>query len=187
MRDGDQFWLEYEVGPHVLGIGNEPFMKPSGDGAQLVLEVGDFEEAITHLQAKGVTFAMEPSELPNCRAAIIIDLDGNRLGIHKRKQVAIGSAIERLTVRQIHSEVPAQVVFEAVRHRERGTGRAAERTRGRDGLARRSRDVEDAKLGRTQEPFDLRSDVGTPLTGEVRRGIVLFSDENPRIQQHVHR
>jgi predicted enzyme related to lactoylglutathione lyase len=84
MRDGDQFWIEYEVGPHVLGIGNEPFMKPSADGAQLVLEVEDFDEAITHLRSKGVDFAMEPFAMPSCRAAIIIDPDGNRLGIHKR-------------------------------------------------------------------------------------------------------
>ena len=28
----DQFWVEYEVGPHTLGIGNEPFLKASGDG-----------------------------------------------------------------------------------------------------------------------------------------------------------
>jgi predicted enzyme related to lactoylglutathione lyase len=83
-RDGDQFWIEYEVGPHVLGIGNESFMKPSGDGAQLVLEVEDFDEAITHLRVKGVSFAMEPFAMPSCRAAIIIDPDGNRLGIHKR-------------------------------------------------------------------------------------------------------
>ena len=34
-----QFWIEYEVGPHTLGIGNEPFMQPSPHGAQLVLEV----------------------------------------------------------------------------------------------------------------------------------------------------
>ena len=84
MRDGDQFWIEFEVGPHVLGIGNEPFMKPSADGAQLVLEVEDFDESIAHLRSKGVAFAMEPFAMPSCRAAIIIDPDGNRLGIHKR-------------------------------------------------------------------------------------------------------
>ena len=86
MRDGDQFWIEYEVGPHTLGIGNEPFMKSSSDGAQLVLEVDDFDESIEHLRSKGVAFAMEPFAMPSCRAAIIIDPDGNRLGIHKRNR-----------------------------------------------------------------------------------------------------
>ena len=34
---GDQFWIEYELGPHTLVLGNEPFLKPSGDGPHLVL------------------------------------------------------------------------------------------------------------------------------------------------------
>jgi len=84
IMDGADFWIEYEVGPHTLGIGNEPFMNPSTDGAQLVLEVADFDEAVAHLKHNGVTFAHEPWEMPKCRAAIIIDPDGNRIGIHKR-------------------------------------------------------------------------------------------------------
>jgi predicted enzyme related to lactoylglutathione lyase len=84
MREGDQFWIEYEIGPHTLGIGNEPFMKPSADGAQLVLEVDDFDTAVTHLRARGVPFAVDPFDLPACRAAVIVDPDGNRLGIHRR-------------------------------------------------------------------------------------------------------
>lgn len=84
-QDGDQFWVEYEVGPHTLGIGNEPFMKPSPDGPQLVLEVADFDEAVAHLKKHGVPFAVEPFELPGCRAAVVEDPDGNRIGIHKRK------------------------------------------------------------------------------------------------------
>lgn len=31
----DGFWVEYEIGPHTLAIGKEPFLKPSGDGPQL--------------------------------------------------------------------------------------------------------------------------------------------------------
>jgi predicted enzyme related to lactoylglutathione lyase len=81
----DGFWVEYEVGPHTLAIGKEPFLNPSGDGAQLVLEVDDFDQTITHLRRHNVPFAHEPFELPGCRAAIILDPDGNKLGIHKRK------------------------------------------------------------------------------------------------------
>ncbi len=83
-QDG-QFWVEYEIGPHTLGIGNEPFLKPSGDGPQLVLEVDDFDETIEHLRRHQVPFALEPFEMPGCRGAIVMDPDGNRLGIHKRK------------------------------------------------------------------------------------------------------
>lgn len=83
--NGDQFWVEYEIGPHTLGIGNEPFLKPSGDGPHLVLEVDDFDATIAHLKRCGVPFAVEPFDLPGCRAAIVTDPDGNKLGIHKRK------------------------------------------------------------------------------------------------------
>jgi catechol 2,3-dioxygenase-like lactoylglutathione lyase family enzyme len=83
---GKGFWLEYEIGPHTLAIGNEPFLKPSGDGPHLVLEVDDFEQTVDHLRRQKVQFAVEPFDAPpGCRAAIILDPDGNKLGIHKRK------------------------------------------------------------------------------------------------------
>lgn len=86
MSGGEQFWVEYEIGPHTLGIGNEPFLKPSGDGPHLVLEVEDFDESIAHLKHHKVPFALEPfAAPPGCRAAIVTDPDGNKLGIHKRK------------------------------------------------------------------------------------------------------
>ncbi len=81
----DGFWVEYEIGPHTLAIGKEPFLKPSGDGPHLALEVDDFDEMIEHLRRHHVLFAMEPFDLPNCRAAIVLDPDGNKLGIHQRK------------------------------------------------------------------------------------------------------
>jgi catechol 2,3-dioxygenase-like lactoylglutathione lyase family enzyme len=82
---GDQFWIEYEVGPHTLGIGNEPFLKASADGPHLVLEVDEFNDTIEHLRRHHVPFAIEPFEMPSCRAAIVLDPDGNKLGIHKRR------------------------------------------------------------------------------------------------------
>lgn len=81
----DGFWLEYEIGPHTLAIGNEPFLKPSGDGPHVALEVDDFDKTIEHLRRHKVKFALEPVELPGCMAAIVVDPDGNKLGIHKRK------------------------------------------------------------------------------------------------------
>ena len=79
------FWLEYEIGPYTLAIGKEPFLKPSPDGPHVALEVDDFDETIERLRRHNVTFALEPVEAPTCRAAIVIDPDGNKLGIHKRK------------------------------------------------------------------------------------------------------
>jgi len=85
------FWVEYEIGPHTLAIGKEPFLKPSGDGPHLALEVEDFDRTIEHLRRHKVQFAHEPFDLPGCRAAIVIDPDGNKLGIHQRKRKLSGS------------------------------------------------------------------------------------------------
>lgn len=82
----DGFWIEYEIGPHTLAVGKEPFLKASGDGPHLALEVEDFEQTIEHLRLHRVPFAHEPFELPGCWAAIVLDPDGNKLGIHQRKQ-----------------------------------------------------------------------------------------------------
>ncbi|HEY5741177.1 MAG TPA: VOC family protein [Terrimicrobiaceae bacterium] len=84
LQNRDEFWIEYEVGPHTLGIGNEPFLKPSSVGPQLVLEVDDFDNTIEVLKHHKVQFQVEPFEMPSCKAAIILDPDGNALGIHKR-------------------------------------------------------------------------------------------------------
>jgi catechol 2,3-dioxygenase-like lactoylglutathione lyase family enzyme len=81
----DGFWVEYEIGPHTLAIGKEPFLKPSGDGPHLALEVEDFDQTVEHLRHHKVQFAHEPFDLPGCRAAIVVDPDGNKLGIHQRK------------------------------------------------------------------------------------------------------
>jgi catechol 2,3-dioxygenase-like lactoylglutathione lyase family enzyme len=77
--------VEYEIGPHTLAIGNRPFTKPSGDGPHLVLEMDDFERTVEHLRHHNVQFALDPFDAPGCRGAIVLDPDGNKLGIHKRK------------------------------------------------------------------------------------------------------
>jgi predicted enzyme related to lactoylglutathione lyase len=84
-HDGRQ-WVEYEVGPHVLGITNMAAeqWKPSADGPSVALEVENFDEAIAHLRAEGTRFVLEPFDSPVCRTAIISDPDGNSIAIHKR-------------------------------------------------------------------------------------------------------
>jgi predicted enzyme related to lactoylglutathione lyase len=84
-KDAEAKWFEYEVGPHTLGIGSSPMWKPSSDGPSLALEVEDLDESIAQLKAHGVKFHMEPFESPVCRAAVILDPDGNKICIHKRK------------------------------------------------------------------------------------------------------
>jgi len=85
--DSDRGMLEYEIGPHTLAIttawtdGKRPEV-PSGG---LVLEVEDFQEAIEHIKAEGIEFDLGPFEGPSCSIAVIVDPDGNKIGIHKRK------------------------------------------------------------------------------------------------------
>ena len=38
-----------------------------------------------HLRRHNVRFAHEPFDLPGCQAAIVLDPDGNKLGIHQRR------------------------------------------------------------------------------------------------------
>jgi len=78
-------WVEYEIGPHTIGIGSHPDWKPSEDGTSTGLEVEDFPAAIERLKTAGVRFSMEPIDTPVCHMAIIHDPDGNKLLIHKRK------------------------------------------------------------------------------------------------------
>lgn len=78
-------WIEYDIGPGTLAIGNvAPQWKPSPGGGCAGLEVQDFPSAIEQLKAAG--YRLEgPMETPGCHMAIVSDPDGNSLAIHKRK------------------------------------------------------------------------------------------------------
>ncbi len=79
-------WVEYDIGSCTVGIGcYGDVWKPSADGTCLALEVEDLELAIGDLKARGATFAVNLTNTPVCRLAIICDPDGNRIMIHQRK------------------------------------------------------------------------------------------------------
>ena len=84
-------WFEYEIGPHTLGIGQSPAMKPSSDGATLALEVDDFDAFIGRLRENEVQFVVDPKQFPACRMAMILDTEGNKLCIHKRNASPAGN------------------------------------------------------------------------------------------------
>ncbi|MBI3886148.1 MAG: VOC family protein [Opitutae bacterium] len=84
--DDEHGGVEYEVGGATLSITNRlGFFRPARDGGMAVLEVADFDAALAHLRAAGVTMVAEPFESPACRAAVFADPDGNSLGLHRRK------------------------------------------------------------------------------------------------------
>lgn len=78
--------IEYDIGPCTLaiGAGAENFAVGKG-GATVAIEVRDFKKAIAHLKAKKCTFLVKPTETPICSMAAIVDPDGNKILIHKRK------------------------------------------------------------------------------------------------------
>jgi len=79
------FWVEYEAGGCTLALGCHETMKPSSDGPSAALEVEDFDAALAHLKQHGVKFNGDPFDSPVCRGVMILDPDGNKLLIHKRK------------------------------------------------------------------------------------------------------
>lgn len=83
--DENTGWIEYDIGPGTLAIGNiAPDWKPAPGGGCAGLEVEDFPSAIEHLKAAGCHLE-GPMESPVCHMAIVSDPDGNSLAIHKRK------------------------------------------------------------------------------------------------------
>jgi catechol 2,3-dioxygenase-like lactoylglutathione lyase family enzyme len=86
---GDTGMVEYDIGPGTLAIGaGAPQFKPAAGGGVVALEVADFDAAVRHLRAHGVTFPAEPHETPVCHLVTIADPDGNLLLIHRRKPAA---------------------------------------------------------------------------------------------------
>lgn len=83
---GDTGFVEYDIGPGTLAIGNmAPDWKPSPGGGSVGLEVEDFDAAIARLRSSGCAFHLEPFATPVCHMAVVSDPDGNSITIHRRK------------------------------------------------------------------------------------------------------
>ena len=70
-----------------------PFEPPRGDqrgGATVMLAVDDLAAAVAELRGKGVPVLLEPAESPVCYLAMATDPDGNRVGLHQRKDGTAG-------------------------------------------------------------------------------------------------
>lgn len=83
---GGMGMVEYDIGTATFSIGcGAPLFKPSKEGGAVAFEVENFDAAIATLRKANTHFAMEPSETPVCRMAVVTDPDGNFLMVHKRK------------------------------------------------------------------------------------------------------
>lgn len=82
----EQGFVEYDIGPATLAIGNmAPDWKPSPGGGSVGLEVENFDAAIARLRSSGCAFRLEPMETAVCHMAVVSDPDGNSVTIHRRK------------------------------------------------------------------------------------------------------
>jgi predicted enzyme related to lactoylglutathione lyase len=84
VKPGDIF-IEYNIGPGCLAIGQSDQWPPSKDGPSAALEVEDFDEAIKTLRENKIEFIIGPIDTPKCRMATFRDPDGNKLTVHQRK------------------------------------------------------------------------------------------------------
>ena len=87
MESAGGMWVEYDVAGGTFGIGcYGEVWRPSPDGTCVAFEVDDLDAEVARLKSRAVKFAMETTDSPVCRFAIICDPDGNKILIHKRKK-----------------------------------------------------------------------------------------------------
>ena len=82
-------WAEFQAGNVTFDIGTydkEMVGKCSGVG----FAVEDVAKALTELKKKGVKIIDEVWESPVCHGASIADPDGNKIGLHNRKDGTFG-------------------------------------------------------------------------------------------------
>jgi predicted enzyme related to lactoylglutathione lyase len=81
--------IEYDIGPTTLAIGaGADSFKVGKGGAAVAIEVSNFKAAVAELKRKGCKFSVDSTETPVCHMAIVSDPDGNKIMIHKRKNLS---------------------------------------------------------------------------------------------------
>src|SRR5207253_9224045 len=62
----DGAWVEYDLGPTIIGVGCHPAWKPPRDGTTIAFEVEDIDAAIDKLKARDASSDIEKTEAPLC-------------------------------------------------------------------------------------------------------------------------
>ena len=87
-------FAEFTATPTTLTLyqseGDPPKGDRRGDEACIVLAVDSVTNAVAELQDKGIPVLLDTVDTPACFFAIIADPDGNRVGLHQRKDGTFG-------------------------------------------------------------------------------------------------
>lgn len=83
-------WAEFNCGNVTLALHGGVKLPEMIAGGRLALAVDDVFAACAALKAQGVRFASEPTDYSVCRAATILDPDGNAVIVHQRADGSFG-------------------------------------------------------------------------------------------------
>lgn len=88
-------WAEFKAEPTTLALINPASFRseapePRIGGATIYLAVEDLAAAMADLKEKGVPLVFGPMESPVCWMSVILDPDGNAVGLHQRKDGSFG-------------------------------------------------------------------------------------------------
>lgn len=79
-------WAEFDVGNATFGVGNgEPLGIKPGSSFSATFEVDDLKAERERLVGLGVPVT-EIMDMPSCQSAFVTDPEGNKFGIHQRKE-----------------------------------------------------------------------------------------------------
>ncbi len=78
-------WFEYDIGPGTFAICKADAQHPVPvRGAVVALEVDNIEAEVARLKTFGAQFAMEITQTPVCRIAVVYDPDRNEVMLHQK-------------------------------------------------------------------------------------------------------
>lgn len=83
-----EIWTELDTSPVTVALFRNP--DSAGSNASIALAVDDVEKAAATFRAAGREVVLEPMETPVCHMAAVLDLDGNALILHQRKDGTAG-------------------------------------------------------------------------------------------------
>ncbi len=81
-------WVEYPVGSGTFTIGSMDGWIASKDGPSAAFEVEDLSSLVQKLKENNIKVNLDIQDFPNCKMAMVADVDGNSLVLHQKKMIA---------------------------------------------------------------------------------------------------